>query len=49
MGLWRGVRDQDVSVRGDGAGPGIVLWVVCEGVLGGEGDDGGDLGGAVDG
>jgi hypothetical protein len=49
VGVWRGVCDQDVSVWGDSPGPGIVLWVVCESVLGGEGDDGGDLGGAVDG
>jgi hypothetical protein len=47
--LGRGVGDEDVCFWGDGAGPGVVVWGVCEGVFGAEGHEGWDLGGAVDG
>lgn len=48
MGLGWSVSDEDVCFLGDGAGPGVVVWRVCEGVLGAEGDDGWDLGCTVD-
>ena len=43
------MSDEDIGVEGDGTGPGVVVWRVGEGVDGGEGDDGRDLGGAVEG
>ncbi|EAU35245.1 conserved hypothetical protein [Aspergillus terreus NIH2624] len=49
VGGGRGVGDEDVGGRGHGAGPGVVVRGVGKGVFGAEGDDGGDVGGAVEG
>lgn len=48
MRLWGGVCDEDISVPGNGARPGIVVWGVGERVFGPEWEQGGDLRCTVD-